>query len=88
LKFARNEDVSSVFDFSKVGRRMTEGPPDIIFLGVLVGGGRGIRVVAYEVERTSFIVRIGGLVVLVRVPCSMVQFSPLALSCSFRCNCD
>lgn len=32
-KFARNEDVSSVFDFSKKGRRMTEGPPDMILLG-------------------------------------------------------
>lgn len=31
-KFARSEDVSSVFDFSNSGRRMTEGPPDMIFL--------------------------------------------------------
>lgn len=32
VKLARNEEVSSVFDFSKKGRRMTEGPPDIVFL--------------------------------------------------------
>jgi hypothetical protein len=31
-KLARREEVSSVFDFSKKGRRITEGPPDIIFL--------------------------------------------------------
>jgi hypothetical protein len=37
VKFARREDVSSVFDFSKKGRRITEGPPDMIFLGLLVG---------------------------------------------------
>ena len=32
VKFERREEVSSVFDFSKVWRRITEGPPDMIFL--------------------------------------------------------
>lgn len=32
LKFARREEVSSVFDFSKACRRTTDGPPDIMFL--------------------------------------------------------
>lgn len=32
VKFARRDDVSSVFDFSKVCRRITDGPPDMIFL--------------------------------------------------------
>lgn len=32
VKLARREEVSSVFDFSKVWRRITEGPPDMIFL--------------------------------------------------------
>lgn len=31
-KFARSDEVSSVFDFSNSGRRITEGPPDMIFL--------------------------------------------------------
>lgn len=35
VKLARREEVSSVFDFSKKGRLMTEGPPDMILLGLL-----------------------------------------------------
>jgi hypothetical protein len=31
-KFVRNAEVSSVFDFSKKGRRITEGPPDMMLL--------------------------------------------------------
>lgn len=31
VKFARREEVSSVFDFSKKGRLVTEGPPDMMF---------------------------------------------------------
>ena len=34
-KFARSEFVSSVLDFSKVGRRIIEGPPVIILLYTL-----------------------------------------------------
>lgn len=32
-KFARKEFMSSILDFSVVGRRITEGPPFIILLG-------------------------------------------------------
>jgi hypothetical protein len=32
VKFERREEVSSVFDFSKVGRRITDGLPVIMFL--------------------------------------------------------
>jgi len=40
VKFARREEVSSVLDFSKVGRRITEGPPDMIFLMMLLAWAR------------------------------------------------
>ena len=36
VKFWRREEVSSVLDFSKVGRRIMEGLPDIMLLGVLL----------------------------------------------------
>ena len=39
VKFRRSEDVSSVFDFSKIGRRITDGPPDIMFLALLAWKG-------------------------------------------------
>ena len=32
VKFARREELSSVFDFSNACRRTTDGPPDIMFL--------------------------------------------------------
>ena len=41
VKLARREEVSSVFDFSKVWRRITEGPPDMIFLQRLAAGWEG-----------------------------------------------
>lgn len=34
VKFVRREEVSSVLDFSKNGRRITEGPPDMMLLGL------------------------------------------------------
>ncbi len=37
-KFARREEVSSVFDFSKKGRRMTEGLPDMTLLAIVREG--------------------------------------------------
>lgn len=37
-KFARRAEVSSVLDFSKKGRLITEGFPDIVFLWVISGG--------------------------------------------------
>lgn len=51
MKFARREDVSSVFDFSKKGRRITEAPPDMVF----------------EVDNTSFMVVVGGVSVRPRI---------------------
>ena len=43
-KFARREDVSSVFDFSKNGRRITEGPPDMTLLDSLIVGFERIAI--------------------------------------------
>lgn len=46
VKFARRDDVSSVLDFSKNGRRITEGPPDMIFLKLLVEVVKGMETCA------------------------------------------
>ena len=44
VKLERREEVSSVLDFSKVGRRISEGVPVMMFLGRCVRRWDGRRV--------------------------------------------
>ena len=53
--FARSEFVSSTFDLENVARRMTGGPPDMMFLQAQHKDDKKTRY-AYEVESTSFII--------------------------------
>lgn len=61
-KLASREEVSSVFDFSNVGRRITDRPPDMIFLPSVVSMVRGDygNAAAYEVDSMSFMLRAEG----------------------------
>jgi hypothetical protein len=63
LKFARRADVSSVLDFSNMGRRITEDVPVIMFLYVVRRGGHDgcAEGVTDEVDSMSFIFGGGGL---------------------------
>lgn len=54
VKFERIEEMSSVFDFSKNGRRRTEGPPAMIFLIWLESRKQWMYVQAYDVDSMSF----------------------------------
>lgn len=88
-KFARREEVSSVFDFSKKGRRMTEGPPDMVFLlqSVVVAVVRAHFLPlltsatgwTHEVDRMSFMMRQPGRAMLEGMLfhpfCSLFAFS-------------
>lgn len=56
-KLERREVVSSVFDFSKIGRRITVGPEDMMLLGFCEKDGLDYRGMSYEVESMSFILK-------------------------------